>query len=76
MWCYWLVIVRAKDEGLKEAYTEADRRNWTKQELEDYERASIKERDEIDRIEFAEKKAEEKALNKVAKNLKDNGGIG
>ena len=46
-----------KDEGLKEAYTEANQQNWTKLELEDYLRASIKERDEIGRIEFAEKKA-------------------
>ena len=32
-----------KDEGLREVYIEADKQNWTKQELEDYERASIKE---------------------------------
>ncbi len=51
-----LIPESVKDEGLKEAYTEADKQNWTKQELEDYERASIKERDEIGRIEFAEKK--------------------
>ncbi len=44
------------DEGLREAYIEADKQNWTKQELEDYERASIKERDEIGRIEFTENK--------------------
>ncbi len=54
---------------MREAYTEADKQNWTKQELEDYERASIKERDEIGRIEFAEKKA----ILTVAKNLKENG---
>jgi predicted transposase/invertase (TIGR01784 family) len=47
------------DEGLKEAYAEADKQNWTKEELEDYERASIKERDELGRIEFAERKAAE-----------------
>ena len=47
-----------QDEGLKEAYTEANQQNWTKSELDDYLRASIKERDEIGRIEFAEKKAE------------------
>lgn len=47
-----------KDEGLKEAYTEANQQNWTTEELEDYQRASIKERDEIGRIEFAEKKGE------------------
>ena len=32
-----------KDQGLKEAYTEANQENWTKLELEDYLRASIKE---------------------------------
>jgi predicted transposase/invertase (TIGR01784 family) len=58
-----------KDEGLQEAYKEADRQNWTKQELEDYERASIKERDEQGRIDFAEKK---RALT-IAKSLKQNG---
>jgi hypothetical protein len=31
----------------------ADKQNWTKQELEDYERASIKERDEIGRLDVA-----------------------
>ena len=55
-----LIPEGVKDEGLKEAYTEADKQNWTKLELEDYERASIKERDEIGRIEFAEKKGEKK----------------
>ena len=58
-----------KDEGLKEAYTEANQQNWTKEELEDYQRASIKERDEIGRIEFAEKKGK----IEVAKNFKNLG---
>lgn len=62
-----------KDEGLQEAYKEADKQNWTKLELEDYERASIKERDEQGRIEFAEKKAEKKRVFVIAKNMKDNG---
>ena len=66
-----------KDEGLKEAYTAANQQNWTKAELEDYLRASLKEQDEIGRIEFAERKAEKKgeknAIIKTAKNLKDNG---
>jgi predicted transposase/invertase (TIGR01784 family) len=52
------------DEGLKEAYKEADRQNWTKLELEDYERASIKERDEIGRLELAEKKGILEGINK------------
>lgn len=51
-----------EDEGLREAYTEADRQNWTKLELEDYERANIKERDEIGRIELAERRAMERGL--------------
>lgn len=58
-----------KDEGLKEAYLEADKQNWTKLELEDYLRASIKEQDDQGRIDFAEKKA----ILKVAKNFKKNG---
>ncbi len=62
-----------KDEGLKEAYTEADKQNWTKQELEDYERASIKERDEQGRIEFAERKAKKKKAMKIGKAMKDKG---
>jgi predicted transposase/invertase (TIGR01784 family) len=47
-----LIPDSVNDEGLKEAYLEADKQNWTKLELEDYERASIKERDEIGRIEY------------------------
>ena len=47
----------------------ANQQNWTKLELEDYLRASIKERDEIGRIEFAEKKL----ILKVAKSLKNDG---
>lgn len=58
------------DEGLKEAYTEANKQNWTKAELEDYERASIKERDEIGRIEFAERKAGERAGKLAEKRTK------
>jgi predicted transposase/invertase (TIGR01784 family) len=51
-----------KDEGLKEAYMEADKQNWTKLELEDYLRASIKEADDIGKIEFALKKGEKRGI--------------
>ena len=69
------------DEGLKEAYLEANQHNWTKRELEDYLRASLKERDEIGRIEFAVRKAEKsaeirgeiKVILKVAKNMLQKG---
>ncbi len=57
------------DEGLREAYIEADKQNWTKLELEDYERASIKERDEIGRIEFAERQK----VKKIGKAMKEKG---
>ena len=46
------------DKGLEEAYKEADRHNWSKQELEDYEYASMRETDEKARIMFAEEQAE------------------
>lgn len=62
-----------KDEGLREAYTEADRQNWTKLELEDYERASIKEGDEIGRMTLAIKRAEQKRNLEIAKGFKDKG---
>ncbi len=66
-----LMPENVKDEGLKEAYTEANQQNWTKEELEDYQRASIKERDEIGRIEFAEKKGktEGKIEGKIEEKL-------
>ncbi len=56
-----------KDEGLKEAYTEANQQNWTKEELDDYIRASLKEADDLGRIEFAEKKGEIKGKIEVIK---------
>jgi predicted transposase/invertase (TIGR01784 family) len=66
-----------KDEGLKEAYNEANKQNWTNAELDDYLRASIKERDEIGRIEFAERKAALAASKKTQINtasiMKENG---
>lgn len=68
-----LIPESVKDEGLKEAYTEANQQNWTKEELEDYQRASIKERDEIGRIEFAEKKGKIEGKIETAKRLKVKG---
>lgn len=55
------------DEGLKEAYIEADRHLWTKFELEEYERASIKEQDEIGILELAVKRAEYVGVQKGGK---------
>jgi predicted transposase/invertase (TIGR01784 family) len=65
------------DEGLKQAYIEADRHEWSKLELEDYERASIKKGEEEAKVTLAIRKAEEKAALKVkidvARILKESG---
>ena len=69
-----------QDEGLKEAYSEANKQNWSQRELEDYERASIREGDDLGRIDFAEKRGEKRGeikgeINRnfaIAKNMKDN----
>lgn len=47
-----------KDKGLEEAYKEADKHNWSKQELEDYEYARMRETDEITTRMLAEERAE------------------
>lgn len=66
-----------QDEGLKEAYIDADKHNWTKTELEDYNKIFIKIRDELGRIELAEEKGIEKGKIEgkieVAKKLKSKG---
>lgn len=65
------------DQGLKEAYQEANKNSWTQIELDDYERASIKEQDEIGRVTLATKRAEKYAVDstciEIAKNLKQLG---
>ena len=65
------------DEGLKEAYTESDKHNWTKDELASYDYFLMREQDERGRIELAEKREKEKAEKKaeeekleIAKKLK------
>lgn len=48
------------DEGLKAAYHDANKHSWTKEELEAYDYAAMREQDERGKIEKAEKKGEEK----------------
>jgi len=55
-----------KDEGLIKAYEDADKHNWTKQELEYYDYASMREQDDRGKLTFAEKKGENKG-NKEAR---------
>jgi predicted transposase/invertase (TIGR01784 family) len=45
------------DEGLKFAYQDADKHNWTKEELEAYDYVLMREQDDRGRISFATKKA-------------------
>ncbi len=59
------------DEGLKEAYKEADKHNWTQSELDDYERASIKEQDEIGRMDLALRRGLLKKTMEIAKSMKN-----
>jgi predicted transposase/invertase (TIGR01784 family) len=42
-----VIPANVTDEGLKSAYQEADRHTWTKEELEEYEYARMRETDEI-----------------------------
>lgn len=52
------------DEGLREAYLDADRHKWKKAELIAYDNASIAEQDEKGKITAAEKKGERKGEEK------------
>ena len=65
------------DEGLKEAYTESDKHNWTKDELDSYDYFLMREQDEKGRVEFAEIKAKEEAKKEntleIGKKLKSLG---
>ena len=62
------------DEGLKEAYSESDKHNWTKDELDSYDYFLMREQDERGRVEFAEKRMEEKTKKsntlEIAKKFK------
>ena len=65
------------DEGLKEAYTESDKHNWTKEELDSYDYFLMREQDEKGRVEFAEMKAKEEGKKEekleIGKKLKSLG---
>ncbi len=54
-----------KDEGLKFAYEDADKHNWTKAELEAYDYVLMREQDDRGRLTFAVKKE----LKEVARKL-------
>jgi predicted transposase/invertase (TIGR01784 family) len=68
-----LIPDNISDEGLKEAYNEASKFNWTQAELDDYERASLKEGDDLYAAEFKVKKALLVKISAIAKDLRNNG---
>jgi len=53
------------DDGLMEAYKDADRHSWTKEELKSYDNASIAEQDERGRMTRAKRQGEEEKTYKV-----------
>jgi predicted transposase/invertase (TIGR01784 family) len=62
-----------KDEGLKHAYEDADRHNWTKEELEAYHYAEMRRQDEKGKLTIAEKKGYDKAILEMIYELYQNG---
>ncbi len=60
------------DEGLKSAYQEADRHTWTKEELEEYEYARMRETDEVaEKMLIIENRTIEIAKKLIKRNLSD-----
>ena len=62
-----------EDEGLKTAFLEADKYQWSKEELKAYDNITIKEQDERGEKEIIAQKAEKKGKMDVAKKMKDKG---
>lgn len=58
-----------KDKGLKFAYQDADKHNWTPAELEAYDYVLMREQDDRGRLTFAVKKGVLKEKNEIALNL-------
>ena len=61
------------DQGLKEAYQDADKHSWGKEELIAYDNASIAEQDERGKMKAAEKKGKtEGKIEVIEKSWKEN----
>ncbi|MCB1194240.1 MAG: Rpn family recombination-promoting nuclease/putative transposase [Leptospiraceae bacterium] len=61
-----------EDKGLKEAYKESDKHNWTKDELEMYDYFSMREQDERGKMTLAIRRAKEQGKIEIAKEMKQN----
>ncbi len=68
-----IIPKNTNDEGLIEAYKDADKHSWKKEELVAYDNAFIAERDEIGRLEKAEEKGQLKERIKAVTGLYSNG---
>ncbi|TAF44998.1 MAG: Rpn family recombination-promoting nuclease/putative transposase [Sphingobacteriales bacterium] len=60
------------DKGLKVAYEEANKHNWTQQELEAYDKVFIREQDDKGRVTFALRKNNEEIARKLIKRGRPN----
>ncbi|TAH30395.1 MAG: Rpn family recombination-promoting nuclease/putative transposase [Cytophagales bacterium] len=67
-----LIPSNLDDEGLKLAYSEADKHLWTKEDLEAYEYARMRETDEKAEKMLVEQKAELRKQIEIAKNMLKN----
>jgi|APTNR8051073442_1049403.scaffolds.fasta_scaffold00497_9 predicted transposase/invertase (TIGR01784 family) len=48
------------DEGLKEAYKEANKHSWTKEDLDAYDYSEMREQDERGKVQLAERRGEQR----------------
>jgi predicted transposase/invertase (TIGR01784 family) len=61
------------DEGLKEAYHDANKHSWEKEELEAYDYAAMREQDERGKLVHAEKKGAKNSKIEIAREMKNEG---
>ena len=59
------------DEGLKKAYENADKHNWTEKELDAYDKIFMQEQDDRGRMNFAIRKAKEEAVQITEKKTQN-----
>ena len=58
-----------KDKGLKSAYEDADKHNWTKEELDAYDYVLMREQDDRGRVSFALRTGITKVQEEIARKL-------
>jgi predicted transposase/invertase (TIGR01784 family) len=66
-----VVPANVDDEGLKAAYQDANKHSWTKEELEAYDYAAMREQDEKGKLVHAEKKGKKEREIEIASEMKN-----